>query len=507
MRRVRLPIPNPLLAEERLAHRWSQQEVADHIGTTSSNVSRWERGATIPGSYFRKQLYTLFGKDAAELGLPASELTASHEGRQEHPPFFCDPIIPSPQSELYPLIGREVALQQVVTNLCTLQKTSYALIGLPGVGKTALALALAHHPQIRQYFCDGILWAGLGPTPHLGELLSRWGTVLQLDLSDLQGDTRPEDWAKYVQQQIGDRRMLIILDDAWTLADAITAHLGGNRCAYLLTTRFPQLAHTFAGEQVLHLHELTEAESLTLFQHISPRVHQEHFDGLQCLIEKVGSLPLVLTLLSRHLHIQSLSNSPRRLAQTLHSLCTNSQACFDLEEPFPPWAYLSRNLLGRSLSVRLAIDLSVHALPTSAQDALCILAIFPPKPATFSEEAVCAVGNISSETLDLLVDSGLVEFCCRDRYRIPQTIANYARLCEPDLALEARLVRFAVHLVETHQQDFCTLEQDLPLIIHAFEIAVTRDIHQPLLMNAPTLLGFLEHYHLSTIIKMLMTHV
>ena len=78
------------LSTERLRRHWSQLEVADHIGTTPGNVSRWERGITSPGPYFRTKLCALFGMSAHELGLawealddlpsqdpPASAVTAS----------------------------------------------------------------------------------------------------------------------------------------------------------------------------------------------------------------------------------------------------------------------------------------------------------------------------------------------------------------------------------------------------------------------------------------------
>ncbi len=61
--------PRERLSAERLRRRWSQLEVADQLGTTPGNVSRWERGITSPGPYFRHKLCELFGKSAQELGL------------------------------------------------------------------------------------------------------------------------------------------------------------------------------------------------------------------------------------------------------------------------------------------------------------------------------------------------------------------------------------------------------------------------------------------------------
>src|SRR6266571_4822027 len=65
---VKVP-PRQRLSAERLRRRWSQLEVADQLGTTPGNVSRWERGITSPGPYFRTKLCELFGMSAHELGL------------------------------------------------------------------------------------------------------------------------------------------------------------------------------------------------------------------------------------------------------------------------------------------------------------------------------------------------------------------------------------------------------------------------------------------------------
>src|SRR5258708_4844545 len=148
-------IPNHQLIEERLRHHWTQQEIADRIGTTSTNYSRWERGATSPGSHFRTQLCDLFGKSARELGL----LQEGGESTRRADELY-DPLIPLSQ----PLVGRESLLDMLQHPLCTSKDVALsALHGWPGVGKTALAVALASHQEGRQHFRDGILGARLGP--------------------------------------------------------------------------------------------------------------------------------------------------------------------------------------------------------------------------------------------------------------------------------------------------------------------------------------------------------
>jgi transcriptional regulator with XRE-family HTH domain len=114
---VKIP-PRQRLSDERLRRHWSQLEVADQLGTTPGNVSRWERGVTSPGPYFRSKLCELFGMSAQELGL-TWEGSDDFPGRNPHSsasvdasPFWGAP----PQGTLF-YTGREDVLTHVRTLL------------------------------------------------------------------------------------------------------------------------------------------------------------------------------------------------------------------------------------------------------------------------------------------------------------------------------------------------------------------------------------------------------
>lgn len=49
-----------------------------------------------------------------------------------------------------------------------------AIHGLGGIGKSTLAAALAHNPDVQERFSDGVLWTTLGQQPELLPLLSTW---------------------------------------------------------------------------------------------------------------------------------------------------------------------------------------------------------------------------------------------------------------------------------------------------------------------------------------------
>jgi transcriptional regulator with XRE-family HTH domain len=100
--------PNHILRKERLQHGWTQQDVADRIGTTFVNVSRWERGINSPSPYFRQQLCRLFEKEAETLGLLPAIPSFEHNAHifcegatslpagkaQEEPPNHLSPSFP-----------------------------------------------------------------------------------------------------------------------------------------------------------------------------------------------------------------------------------------------------------------------------------------------------------------------------------------------------------------------------------------------------------------------------
>lgn len=60
--------PNKKLQHERELRGWSQQNIAEAIGTDFKRISAWENGTNQPSPYYRAKLCEIFGKNAQELG-------------------------------------------------------------------------------------------------------------------------------------------------------------------------------------------------------------------------------------------------------------------------------------------------------------------------------------------------------------------------------------------------------------------------------------------------------
>lgn len=490
--------PNQRLRRERELRGWSQSRVAQELGTDPATVSRWERGLSFPYPFFRERLCELFGKNAEELGLvqetpviapveespvlPALEGELSPVLAPSPPDPILDPAIPLLSAIDGSLIGRDDLLQYIRHQLSdpASRPALVALNGLPGVGKTSLAVALAHDHYLQQIFSEGILWAGLGPHPEVLEHLSRWGALLHIDEASLANKESCESWAQAIRFAIGQRHILIVIDDVWQIEDALSCQVGGPNCAFLLTTRFPHIALHFAAGNTTPVHELDENDGLALLARLAPHVVQDETESALELVRSVGGLPLALTLIGKYLRIQSYGRQPRRINAALTRL-RDARERLQISEP--------RSLIDRHtsltsenrVSLQAIIEVSDALLDLPARTGLRALSVFPPKPNSFSEEAALAVMALSQEVLDTLSDAGLLESNGPNRYTLHQTIADYARVLLEDNAVYTRFVQYFITYLEEHTLDYPLLDQESRNLHIALELAHTRQMHDAFL--------------------------
>src|ERR1700730_4248593 len=206
-KKVRQRTPNQRLKTERELRGWSQKYVADQLGADHYYLSRWERGTAFPSPYYRQNVCVLFGKNAKELGLLNEESSEHDEEANERavlsptpPEAIYDPAIPPLSVGTTGLVGRDEMFSRLKERMRGGRNVGLTAInGLPGVGKTTLAAALAHDDGVLSHFHDGILWVGLGLQPNVLGLLSRWGTLLGTPAVAAARLTSIEAWSQTIR--------------------------------------------------------------------------------------------------------------------------------------------------------------------------------------------------------------------------------------------------------------------------------------------------------------------
>jgi len=387
-----------------------------------------------------------------------------------------DPLIPPASLSL---VGRDVELSHLKEHLRS--EAVISLNGLPGVGKTTLAVAVAHDPEIRTHFPDGVLWAPLGTTPDPFGQLRRWGALFGLHESQIDSGNM-DTLAQAVRNAIGQRHMLLILDDAWTMEDVLAFEIGGPHCAYLVTTRFSTVATQRARSELMVLSELSTEQSLDLLHLLAPQVVEGETSKTRALAEAVGGLPLALTLMGNYLRWQASSGQSRRIQQALERL-NHAAARLHLSEPRGPLQRHPSFEAGQLLSLHAIIALTDQYLSEQARAALYALCVLPHKPDIFSRAATLAVGTCSTEVLDALIDTGLLESGGNGYYTLHQTIADYARLHLHGTAPHERLIQYAHDVLTTHRTDYELLDVESGTILAALEAAYTLGKKEELVRN------------------------
>jgi hypothetical protein len=156
-----------------------------------------------------------------------ADLHQTIEERVGPPPVW---VLPDNTDRAAGFVGRQEILSWIIGIHVADPKHRIAILyGRPGIGKSRIALRLAHlvrpnseHP----YRGDGLLWSELGPAPGGTNILKVW----YKEAGGL-GDN-PAD----LPNKLGDRRPLVIIDDARSLADVTELIKATHECPTLITT-------------------------------------------------------------------------------------------------------------------------------------------------------------------------------------------------------------------------------------------------------------------------------
>lgn len=197
-----------------------------------------------------------------------------------------------------------------------------ALTGKAGVGKTAIAVQVAH--AVSRDYPDGQLFAQLteadGQPVRVRSILERFARALGVP-PDAVPDNLAERTAAY-RTALGDSRVLILLDNAESVCQVRTLIPGSAKCAVIVTSRGP--LSDLPGGHHFEVRDLDEQSGVELLAKAigHDRVRAEESSAL-AVVRLCGGVPLALRIvaakLARRAHwplekmARRLSDDNRRL--------------------------------------------------------------------------------------------------------------------------------------------------------------------------------------------------
>ncbi|MQY08408.1 AfsR/SARP family transcriptional regulator [Actinomadura macrotermitis] len=367
-----------------------------------------------------------------ELGLePGAELRRLHEsilaGRADDRPAArtrpAAPVRPVPTQlprDDAGFTGRRAAVAALAAALAGPGRMAPVAVvsGMPGIGKTTLAVHAAH--RLRDRFPDGQLYLELRgssarPVPP-GDALRR--LIRALGAAPPPTGSSDELAALY-RTALAGRRMLIVLDDAAAEGQVRPLLPGGPGCAVLVTSRRALAA--LDADTRLPLEVFSRAESLEFLARAAGGAAIRREAGAARLLAGLcGDLPLALRIVAAKLTAHP-QHGPGELARRL------AAAPLLLDE-----------LCIGDLDVRTRLDAHLRRSPRDQRASLRVLARAGRRPFSLPSAAVALATDPAdaARRLEALGEAHLVSFGSDARYRIHPLVRA---LTGQDAARDGRL--------------------------------------------------------------------
>ncbi|MFF7319464.1 BTAD domain-containing putative transcriptional regulator [Streptomyces albogriseolus] len=287
-----------------------------------------------------------------------------------------------------------------------------ALAGIGGVGKTTLAVHVAH--TARDAFPDGQLYVDLQgagaraaePETVLGSFLRALGTPDSAIPDSL------EERAALYRSVLDSRRVLVLLDNARDAAQVRPLLPGTAGCAALVTSRVRMTG--LAGAHLVDLDVMAPEEALALFTKIvgEERVRSEREAALD-VVAACGFLPLAIRIAASRLAARrtwTVSFLAAKLADERRRL---------------------DELQAGDLAVAATFELGYGALDAAQARAFRLLGLAdgPDISLAAASALLDLAADATEDLLESLVDTSLLESAAPGRYRFHDLVRLYARAC------------------------------------------------------------------------------
>jgi transcriptional regulator with XRE-family HTH domain/tetratricopeptide (TPR) repeat protein len=386
------------LRRRRLAAGLTQEELSARSGLSVRSISDLERGRT------RRPRRETMRRVADALNLPAADRYGT--GR-----WHTQAQLPA---DLADFTGRDEQVRQLTGLLAGGDQRQMqgpvvisAVAGTAGVGKTALALHVAH--QVAAQFPDGQLYLNLhGSRPQMmttADALARLLRDLGVEPAAVP-DEEAERAARF-RSLVSSRRVLLVLDDARDASHVRPLLPGASGCAVLVTSRHSLL--DLESARLTYLDVLAEQEATALFARIvGPERTAAEPAAVSRVLAACGALPLAIRIAAAR-----LAARPNWRIKALADRLDDAQKRLD-------------ELRAGDLAVRTSFMVTYvglrqrHTRTLDAPDRAFRLLGLADGP-DISLPAVAALLGVSDDqaerVLELLVDANLLQSAAPGRYR------------------------------------------------------------------------------------------
>jgi DNA-binding SARP family transcriptional activator/tetratricopeptide (TPR) repeat protein len=319
------------------------------------------------------------------------------------------------------------------------------ITGLPGIGKTRLAVEAAK--RLADRFPDGQLYLEFHAHEEDQVPLDAHGALRRLlEMTGVQRSALPHGKAEMValwQEEMATRQMIIILDDVPDAGSVIPLLQQDGSCCVFITAR--HRLRGIADTVELALDVLPEHDAITLFSQIAGTKKDVAPDAAAAAVRLCGCLPLAITL------------TASRLREDGNPLAEAEPADGAAE---------TRVLPGRTGEISeqlfLVLESSYKALTVGEQRLFRFLGMNPCPAFTAESAAVTAdlTVHAANRTIASLLDRHLVEPVAGGRFRLHDLLRSYAAFrAEQDIPgpdrrdAERRLLGYYLHRTDRADRD------------------------------------------------------